>query len=655
MSKWITEISLNNYRAFGSTETIRIPKGSHMLIYGENGSGKSSIYTALKDFFASSNAEPEINFKLNYFEKIRLNETGSVTIKIEEDGQIPRDYVFTKPEDQSTHRQGEIILANKFKGFLDYRKMLKIHAFDFPDGNAPNFFDLIARELLKEHRLPDPKGGVGTVEFLQEYDRIAAVLKVTRSAYREKTQGEIDQRLLEIEEEIEEITEENSHLIDIPESNVTRRFDLDNEKEELEDAHKILEAKDHLQRLDQEFVLLLTRIENVTNDYLHLYFKNKIQLRILYSRLSYNARTNEMAESISLQIHYANNEIEFYQAFLNEARLSALAISIYLASIKTFSPGQDALKVLFLDDVFIGLDTGNRIPLLNILKDEFIDDGYQLFISTYDRQWFEMARTWMQNEKCQVKCLELFVNDSDGNPATPDIPVIIDPSICAYDKAQYHFAHKDYPAAANYLRRSCEAEIKRILPSNMKLKVDNQTGEIKKIEILDNLIDKLISFMTENNLDQTPFRHFKTYKKILFNPLSHDDLDSAHYRQEIVDGINLVAELQKIRTKVIIETKESHANPMKFRIQDNRTQQYHDYELIVLENLQIIQVDVNPIALSKVECQVKEADSHSFHSLSQAFDRIWTERGYHAPTNYTEFYNRIEISQTEHLIDLMTF
>ncbi len=64
--KWITEITLNNFRAFGKAEEIQILKGNHLLIYGENGSGKSSIYNGLKDFFSSSSGET--TFKLNKFE-----------------------------------------------------------------------------------------------------------------------------------------------------------------------------------------------------------------------------------------------------------------------------------------------------------------------------------------------------------------------------------------------------------------------------------------------------------------------------------------------------------------------------------------------------------------------------------------------------------
>lgn len=43
----IETIELHNYRAFYHTHAISV-KGKNMLIYGENGSGKSSLYKAME-------------------------------------------------------------------------------------------------------------------------------------------------------------------------------------------------------------------------------------------------------------------------------------------------------------------------------------------------------------------------------------------------------------------------------------------------------------------------------------------------------------------------------------------------------------------------------------------------------------------------------
>ena len=46
----IQTIEITNYKAFLGTYKIRVG-GKNLFIYGENGSGKSSLYYALKDFF----------------------------------------------------------------------------------------------------------------------------------------------------------------------------------------------------------------------------------------------------------------------------------------------------------------------------------------------------------------------------------------------------------------------------------------------------------------------------------------------------------------------------------------------------------------------------------------------------------------------------
>jgi len=61
--KRITELTVCNYRAFYNEENnqgkykISLPKGDNLLVYGENGSGKSSLFKAIEDLFLSSEDE----------------------------------------------------------------------------------------------------------------------------------------------------------------------------------------------------------------------------------------------------------------------------------------------------------------------------------------------------------------------------------------------------------------------------------------------------------------------------------------------------------------------------------------------------------------------------------------------------------------------
>ena len=54
----ITKIEIKNFKAFYGTYQVDLHKaGKNLLIYGENGSGKTSLYKAIELFFDSSENE----------------------------------------------------------------------------------------------------------------------------------------------------------------------------------------------------------------------------------------------------------------------------------------------------------------------------------------------------------------------------------------------------------------------------------------------------------------------------------------------------------------------------------------------------------------------------------------------------------------------
>jgi energy-coupling factor transporter ATP-binding protein EcfA2 len=51
--KRISKIEIENSRAYYDRLTLSLDKGENLLLYGENGSGKTSLYKALNDFIQS--------------------------------------------------------------------------------------------------------------------------------------------------------------------------------------------------------------------------------------------------------------------------------------------------------------------------------------------------------------------------------------------------------------------------------------------------------------------------------------------------------------------------------------------------------------------------------------------------------------------------
>ena len=79
----ITEIKLNNYRAFYGEHTISLDKdGKNLMVYGENGSGKSSLFTALQNFFLSS--VQKVTVEENIFVPSSKKNTASIQVTIKE-------------------------------------------------------------------------------------------------------------------------------------------------------------------------------------------------------------------------------------------------------------------------------------------------------------------------------------------------------------------------------------------------------------------------------------------------------------------------------------------------------------------------------------------------------------------------------------------
>ena len=99
--------------------------------------------------------------------------------------------------------------------------------------------------------------------------------------------------------------------------------------------------------------------------------------------------------------------------FLNEARLSAIGLVLYLAGLLISVPAASAHpKLLVLDDVLVGLDMANRLPALNILEQYFSD--WQIILLTFDRAWYEMIQVEIENRKWQA--YELWLAEDGVTP-----------------------------------------------------------------------------------------------------------------------------------------------------------------------------------------------------------------------------------------------
>ena len=138
-----------------------------------------------------------------------------------------------------------------------------------------------------------------------------------------------------------------------------------------------------LQRFNEGFQPLIQPLINKASELLARFSDPDFTLGaasqpVAYDRDSRLFRNTELI----LSVHRSGTHIQDHHNILNEARLSAIGLAVYLAGLLITVPGTSQFpKLLVLDDVLIGLDMANRIPVLKILEDYFAD--WQIILLTH--------------------------------------------------------------------------------------------------------------------------------------------------------------------------------------------------------------------------------------------------------------------------------
>jgi len=133
--KRINEVHINNFKFFPESEPIKI-EGKNILLYGENGSGKSSFYWALYTLLESSQkSDPEQIRK--YFNKLNPNSLVNIHAVTDEEG-IDNSFVKIVLNDNAefevSHQNTAINTSDQAKesllasDFLNYRLLQRSHS-----------------------------------------------------------------------------------------------------------------------------------------------------------------------------------------------------------------------------------------------------------------------------------------------------------------------------------------------------------------------------------------------------------------------------------------------------------------------------------------------------------------------------------------------
>lgn len=586
--KRITKLEISNFRAFFDSYTVELNKGENLLIYGENGSGKSSFYKSLSNFLSSSqdtafpyvrhhNKDTEdgnVTFTFNDYD----HTTNTITSAFGEVISFGTDAITTDTEQF-------LKTAELTKGFLDYRGLLAVYNHS---EAQPNLFELIVEILLKNFTpvgVPNPQPLGKRFQFLR--NQISTAYTTVTWQYRNA----------------------------IPD----------------------------MATFEIQLRTVLNKIFLQLNAFLIKYFK--LNLRVWYSLTPFVAPPDNwrhIPKELRLAIKLNGKIVAHQSDYLNEARLSALAICLYLAILKR-NPQPIDYKVLFLDDVFIGLDLTNRLPILDIIKNEFAD--YQVFISTYDRHLYELAKRKFETETPdRWKSVELFVGKDSINNEPVDKPILV-VGESHFEKATQYLHDRvkpDYPASANYLRKALEELIQDYIPEWET--VDAENTQLPDYQ-LTQLIIRTKRFLANSGNTTEYIDKINSLLSSLLHPLSHHEITSPVYRGElvIIESNFLKLKQQLIDLDISNNFKccleGSKRLKMTFTI-DAGANHFSYYELILKEPLTMKRNGTAMPIISKVHCVAdrcygnngavayptfnpdKKSPDFNYESLSNAYDRI---------------------------------
>ena len=472
----ITDIEIKNFRAFPKTYHINLHNaGKNLLVYGENGSGKSSLYLALKYFLESAvnaNNEDNKNTDFESHRNIFTEDPGYIKLRFRSEPRLEKDtYEWSRDTKETTDEL--IIEASKAKGFLDYRSLLETH-YVHRESETVNLFNLLVKTLLANtvNPLTDRTLADDWDDIQLPYPRRSAKNQISDLERRiVNFNRELANRLTELSPKVSEILDKFGY-------NIVPNFD--------------------------------------------------------FQGITYNREEKKLEnQEIPLEVDFFDENICSHHLFLNEAKLSAIAISIYLSSILLLPDPKSGLRILALDDVLIGLDMSNRCPVLDILEEDF--KNYQIFLTTYDKAWYEVVK--QRTDEKYWKYTEFYFKTTDEY----EIPV------CKEDapylqKAKEYLDENDYKACTVYLRSAFEVIMKRFCEKeNVRVRYRENPKDLTSNDFWIPITQRKKG--GQNVINQTLKNKVESTRKFTLNELSHASAANI-YRKELEDAINAVEQLE---------------------------------------------------------------------------------------------------------------
>lgn len=466
----IKTITISDFRAFPGPKPVTIElAGKNLFLFGENGVGKSTIFKALDGMFAYGRSPDELSNLLssqaNWFTPEDHRNKPRISVMYDDDKPkaiwSPKSHPINTRPGPADER---IVNAAWAKAILDYRSLLETN-YDHGDEEV-NLFYVCVDHLLRDY------------------------VTITGERLGEIWQGLSD--MLDLGQlrsaQLEKINEES------------RKFNAS---------------------LTEALGEILPLINPILDD---LGCGDVRITKLSAKHIAYNnSQTKEGRDyddcEVVPEITFYGEPVAHPQLFLNEARLSALALAIYFAGRKLAEKQtkNDMPRIMVLDDVLIGLDQANRVPLLDVLAKYFKD--WQVIILTHDRVWFDIARHYQRVGRADRFWTYWQLHQPQDQYFAP-VATDVDSSVSAQVLAEARRFLKEgqLHAAGNAARLATEFALREFCASkNVLVPYVAAPGFLPASKFLEHIE----AFDKEGQHYSSVITSIRMYTTVLLNPLSH--------------------------------------------------------------------------------------------------------------------------------------
>ncbi|WP_313189139.1 hypothetical protein [Sphingobacterium sp.] len=535
--KYIDEVEISNFKFYPAIDADNKPikiDGKHLLVYGENGSGKSSFYWALYTLLECANKPNDAAIQ-KYFEYdgeqslLNINaaqqavpnekkgENAYIKFSIKDDA--TEDYIISYDEVAIRTKQVAQI-SNYASDFINYRTLY--NAFNYAHSEEINLYHHFRYTVFPYVKFDDP-----------------CTIKI-----KNETTGDWE----------ENTVQEAQALIKFLENGAFYEEDVNEKKTYVLTKDQVKDVKIAVAKIKETLQKLLTHINTRGNIILqelgYPNFDFVVELKE-EKKETIGVKTFNAPE-IAIILKNRNydgkaNKVHRIHSFFNEAKLTAVILAIRLAVLEK-RPTDAEVKILVLDDLMISLDMNNRTKVVDYIFKNYLS-RYQVFFLTHDKGLFEFIKLkineWDNISNWELK--EMYCSDTNK-------PIIIDKNLDYISRATAYKNSFDFYSAGNNIRKAIEKKLEELLPETVR----------KTTRDLDHELRQLFDYYDDNGCtDLLPdaLRHqLIQFKDIVFNPASHFDLKSPLYKIEVEKAFEIyeiLDSLPKLTIKLLCGMRAS--------------------------------------------------------------------------------------------------